>query len=59
MGLDKNDPTPPVDFKKRTTKVNLSVIIAVIVFFIIAGIVVFALSQSPEKSHTEAIPLPE
>jgi hypothetical protein len=59
MGLDKGDPTPPVDFKKRTTKVNISVIVAVLVFFAVAGIVVIALWQAPEKSHTEAVPLPE
>jgi hypothetical protein len=58
MGLDKNDPTPPVDFKKRTTKVNISVIVAVLVFFVIAGIVVIALVQEPEKSQTEAVPVP-
>jgi hypothetical protein len=58
MGLDKNDSTPPVDFKKRTTKVNIGVIVAVVVFFIAAGIVVFALAQRPEKSQTEAVPLP-
>jgi hypothetical protein len=58
MGLDKNDSTPPVDFTKRTTKVNISVIVAVLVFFVIAGVVVFALSRSPEKSQTEAVPLP-
>ena len=59
MGLDKDDPTPPVDFKKRTTKVNIAVVVSIILFFIIAGIVVFALFQAPEKSRTEAVPLPE
>jgi hypothetical protein len=58
MGLDKDDPTPPVDFKKRTTKVNISVIVAVLVFFVIAGIVIVALVQEPEKSQTEAVPVP-
>jgi len=59
MGLDKDDPTPPVDFSKRTTKVNIAVIASVILFFVIAGVVVIALFQEPEKSRTEAVPLPE
>jgi hypothetical protein len=59
MGLDKDDPTPPVDFKKRTTKVNIAVVVSVLLFFVIAGVVVFALFQEPEKSRTEAVPLPE
>jgi hypothetical protein len=37
MGFDKNDPTPVVQFSKRTTKVNLSMILAVLAFFVIAG----------------------
>jgi hypothetical protein len=59
MGLDKNDPTPPVNFKKRTTKVNVAIVISVLLFFVIAGVVVIALFQEPEKSRTEAVPLPE
>lgn len=58
MGLDKNDPRPPVDFHKRTTKVNISMIVAVVVFFVVAGIVLLALRNDPEKSTTEAVPLP-
>jgi hypothetical protein len=38
MGFDKNDPVPIVQPAKRTTKVNISMIVAVVVFFIIAGI---------------------
>ena len=59
MGLDKNDPAPPVDFKKRTTKVNIAIVVSVVLFFVIAGIVVIALFQEPDKSRTEAVPLPE
>ena len=58
MGLDKNDPTPPVDLKKRTTKVNISIAIAVLIFFALAGIVVTSLHKDPEKSTSEAVPLP-
>ena len=58
MGLDKNDPRPSVDLQKRSTKVNISIVAAVIVFLLLASIVVFALHREPAKSTTEAIPLP-
>ena len=57
MGLEKDDSTPPVDLGQRTTKVNISIAIAMIVFFTVAGFVLFALRDDPEKSTTEAIPL--
>jgi hypothetical protein len=39
MSIDKDsDGVPEVDLSKRTTKVNLSVIVAVVVFFVIGGI---------------------
>jgi hypothetical protein len=58
MGLDKDDPTPPVDFKKRTSKVNVFMVLAVVLFLVIAGVVVFSLHKDPTKSTSEAVPLP-
>ena len=43
MGFDKDDTRPIVDISKRTTRVNLWMGIAIVVFFIVAGIVVFRL----------------
>ncbi|HZZ20664.1 MAG TPA: hypothetical protein VFE25_14915 [Opitutaceae bacterium] len=37
MGFDQNDPKPIVDTAKRTTKVNFSIVVAVLVFFAIGG----------------------
>jgi hypothetical protein len=38
MSIDKeSNGVPEVDLHKRTTKVNLSVIVAVVVFFVIGG----------------------
>lgn len=47
MGLDDNDATPPVDFAKRTTKVNLWMVLAILAFFGIAGAVVWSLWPDP------------
>jgi hypothetical protein len=33
MGFDKNDAGPIVEPAKRTTKVNISMVVAVVVFF--------------------------
>jgi hypothetical protein len=42
MAIDKgSDGVPEVDVGRRTTKVNLWMIVAVALFFIITGIVVF------------------
>lgn len=57
MGFDKDDTSPVVDVEKRTTKVNISIIIAVLLFFVVAGIVVWALWADP-SSATEAVPTP-
>jgi flagellar basal body-associated protein FliL len=38
MGFDKNDSRPVVQPAKRTTKVNISMIAAVLVFFAIAAV---------------------
>lgn len=58
MGFDKDDPRPLVDVKKRTTRVNLWMVVSVVFFFIIAGIVVWALWLHPAASRTEVVPLP-
>lgn len=54
MGLDKDDPTPPVDVKKRTTKVNISMVIAIILFFAIAAaVLLFTRKNPPQPSATK------
>jgi hypothetical protein len=35
MGFDKNDPRPIVQPAKKTTKVNISLMVGVLIFFII------------------------
>jgi cytochrome b subunit of formate dehydrogenase len=47
MGLDKDDSTPAVDFAKRTTQVNMWMVISIIVFFLVAGVVVWSLWPNP------------
>lgn len=54
MGIDKDDPTPPVDVKKRTTKVNISMVIAILLFFVVAAaVVLFTRKHPPEPSATK------
>ena len=38
MGFDKNESKPVIQPAKRTTKVNISMIVAVLVFFVIAAV---------------------
>jgi hypothetical protein len=40
MGFDKNDGAPIVETAKKTTKVNVIMVLAVVVFFLIGGIVI-------------------
>ncbi|HYD83365.1 MAG TPA: hypothetical protein VEA63_04920 [Opitutus sp.] len=58
MGFDKDDTRPVVDVEKRTTKVNISMVIGVIVFFIVTGIVVWALFIRPSAGGETGVPLP-
>jgi hypothetical protein len=54
MGLDKDDPTPPVDVKRRTTKVNIAMVIAIILFFVVAGaVILFTRNHPPAPSATK------
>lgn len=58
MGFDKDDTQPVMNVKRRTTKVNIGIAIAVIAFFVIAGVILWSLSENPEQSQTEVVPLP-
>jgi hypothetical protein len=57
MGFDQNDPSPIIQPKKRTTKVNLFVATAVFIFLSlsVAGIVYFAM-RSDETDSAEVAP---
>jgi hypothetical protein len=37
MGFDTNDPKPIVQPAKKTTKVNISMAVAVVIFFVLGG----------------------
>lgn len=54
MSFDQNSDLPIVNLHKRTTKVNLSMIIAVIAFFIITAAVIFWISRH-EASTVNAV----
>lgn len=47
MGFDKDDESPLVHPERRTTKVNLWMIVGILVFFIAAGVVVWYLARNP------------
>jgi len=58
MGFDKDDTRPVVDVKRRTTKVNIWMAVAIVAFFIVTAIVVWALWEQPSSATTEVVPLP-
>lgn len=58
MGLDKDDPRPPVALHQRTTKVNIWMVVAILVFFALTALVTRGLWANPASSTTEAVPLP-
>ena len=39
MGFDKNSPQPLVQPQKRTTKVNIGMVIGILVFFVIGAFI--------------------
>jgi len=41
MGFDQNDHRPIINVHKRTTKVNLWMVAAVLVFFIAGGVMIW------------------
>ncbi len=45
MGFDKDDPRRIVDVEKRTTKVNIWMIVGILIFFGLAGIVLWWFGQ--------------
>jgi hypothetical protein len=54
MGFDpETEDKPLVDVKKRTTKVNLAVVIGVLVFFVIAATVLIKFARSPGETRDE------
>ena len=58
MGFDKDDPRPLIDVSKRTTKVNLWMVVSIVVFFILVGFVVWALWLHPSTSVHQTVPHP-
>jgi hypothetical protein len=40
MGFDKNDPQPIIQPAKKTTKVNIGMVVGVALFFVIGGIAI-------------------
>lgn len=58
MGFDKDDTRPVVDVTRRTTKVNVWMAVAIVAFFIVTAVVVWALWEEPSSATTEVVPLP-
>jgi hypothetical protein len=45
MGFDQNDPRPVVNVHKRTTKVNIWMVIGVLVFLAVGAVAVWIYTQ--------------
>ncbi|MDF3057449.1 MAG: hypothetical protein K0R17_1664 [Rariglobus sp.] len=60
MSFDKDHQSPDkiVDTGKRTTKVNLGVVVGVVLFFIVMSVVVWNVVQNPPQTPAEATDLP-
>src|SRR5688572_28266049 len=58
MGFDKDDTQPVVNTSKRTTKVNISMAIGILVFFAVAGLVLRALYIRPAAAGADGVALP-
>ena len=51
MGFDQNSDLPVVQLQKRTTKVNVGIIVGVILFLVIGGVVLAWFSLHPSQAH--------
>ena len=45
MGFDQNDPRPIMNVHKRTTKVNLWMVVGVVAFFVVGGVLIWMYVQ--------------
>lgn len=45
MGFDQNDPRPIMNVHKRTTKVNLWMVVGVVAFFVTGGVLIWMYVQ--------------
>lgn len=57
MSFDKDHQSPDtlVDTGKRTTKVNFAVAIAVVLFLLVGGLVLWAVMRDPPQTSEETI----
>ncbi len=54
MGFDpQTGDKPLMEVHKKTTKVNLAVVIGVVLFFVIAAAVMFKFMRSPDETRNE------
>jgi len=54
MAFDKDTPELPlVQPQKKTTQVNIGIVVGVVIFFIIVGVVLWKVVQNPEKTRSD------
>lgn len=54
MGFDpQTNDKPLVDGTKRTTKVNIFVVVGVLLFFVVTAIVMFNVMSEPEETRND------
>lgn len=54
MGFDENSNRPLMNPKRRTTKVNFAIVVAVLAFFMVSAFMLIRYSRSPEKTVPKA-----
>lgn len=47
MGFDQNDPRPIVNVRKKTTQVNVWMVIALVMFFVAGALAIWIYSSLP------------
>ena len=55
MAFDQNSDLPVLQPQKRTTKVNFGIVIGVLLFFVIAGAVLFWFARNPSEASNRPV----
>ncbi|MBW8780430.1 MAG: hypothetical protein JF599_00875 [Verrucomicrobia bacterium] len=55
MAFDSHNQNPSVNPRKRTTKVNVGMVIGILLFFILTGWVIWRVAHRPPQSPADII----
>jgi len=58
VSFDTDSPDQMVDPKKRTTKVNLGLVLGVLAFFIVGAFAMCSVERDPPQTPPDSTPIP-